>query len=86
MRPMRPGIWQTGMRPGLAAVHGLVDAVAVVGRSRVVRFTGADVDHVGTALRERHRAEREVGLASKTGVKLTPLLTVFQSPPVAVAA
>ena len=82
---MRP-IWRVSRRPtvgpGLAAVAGPVDAVAVRDVVADAGLAGAGVDHVRVGRRDRDRADgrgREVAVGDASQVK--PPSVVFQTPP-----
>src|SRR6185295_765609 len=53
---------QPHLRPGLAAVDRLVDAVAPRRALPVVRLAGADPDEIGIALRDGDGADRDEAL------------------------
>ena len=79
-------VLEADVRPGLAGIGGLVDAVAEVGAARVVGFAGADIDVSGADCASATAPmDATVGL-SKTCVNATPPFVVFQRPPVALAA
>src|SRR2546423_14599388 len=46
----------------VAAVRRSINAIAPIGRVAVVRFAGADPDHIRIRWRNRNRADREIGL------------------------
>ena len=63
MRPMCWLVLQPDVRPGLAGVGGLVDAVAPAHALAVRALTGADPDDVGVRLEDRDVADRVHRLA-----------------------
>ena len=70
--------------PGAAAIGGAVNSVPPTGGIAIVRFAGAHPNDVGIRGRDRDRADRErVDSLSKIGSKVTPLLLVLKTPPVA---
>jgi hypothetical protein len=71
--------------PALAGVDALIDAVAPGGGVAVVGFAGADPEDLGVRRRDLDITERDRALALEDRREGRPPLTVFQSPPEAVA-
>ena len=62
------GLLEAQMRPGGAAIHRLVDAIAPGGALAIVGLAGAHVEDGGVGRREREVADGGVGLIVEDGL------------------